>query len=143
MSLQSLIYVSSAKKAMSDDAIRHLLNQSRTNNLQSDITSMLLYRDGFFMQAIEGEGDKVDYLFDKIAMDDRHEDIVVVYKKPIKHRSMAFENLPMALDIIDEEGHDKVDGIKELDKDAKPVFFAHPMSQAEAMLADFRTELFF
>ena len=80
MSLQSLIYVSSAKKPcpmMPSDTYSTNQEQITCNPIS---TSMLLYRDGFFMQAIEGEGDKVDYLFDKIAMDDRHEDIVVVYK---------------------------------------------------------------
>lgn len=141
MSLCSLVYVSSAKKDLSENALKNMLGQWRESNKQSEISGMLLYRDGFFMQAIEGEEEKVDHLFDHISMDARHEDIVVVYKKPIKQR--AFQNLPMGLDKIDDAGDDWVDGTGDDARHCKPAFLAHPVSQSEAMLADFSVDLFF
>ncbi|MEQ1602178.1 MAG: BLUF domain-containing protein [Methylophilaceae bacterium] len=141
MSLCSLVYVSSARQDLSESMLKNMLGQWRESNEQSEITGMLLYRDGFFMQAIEGEEEKVDHLFDHISMDTRHEDIVVVYKKPIKQR--GFQNRPMGLDKIDDAGHDCVDGIGEDNRFSKPAFLVHPVSQSEAMLADFRVELFF
>ncbi len=59
---------------------------------------MLLYKDGNFMQALEGEGKVVRGLFKKIAKDPRHHDLEVLIEEELQQRqfadySMAFRNL--------------------------------------------------
>ena len=41
---------------------------------------MLLYRDGFFIQALEGELDAIENLYAIIAKYERYKDVILVYK---------------------------------------------------------------
>jgi len=94
----TIVYISSATQDFSEDDLVDLLNISRRNNILDDVTGMLLYRNGEFMQALEGEKCKVESLYKKISQDSRHNDIVVLARKDLVERvfknwSMGFENL--------------------------------------------------
>ena len=52
MSLNCLVYVSLANQEMSESHLEDLLKKARIKNETLNITGMLLYRDGFFMQAL-------------------------------------------------------------------------------------------
>ena len=49
------VYVSSAVDLFSDEELLKLLDVSRKNNQALDVTGMLLYKGGNFMQFLEGE----------------------------------------------------------------------------------------
>jgi hypothetical protein len=51
----SIVYVSSALKPFSKTDLLTLLEKSRENNTSLGISGMLLYKDGNFMQVLEGE----------------------------------------------------------------------------------------
>ncbi len=98
MSLYSLIYVSSAQVPFSKPELTTLLEIARRNNAAVGVTGMLLYKDGNFMQAIEGEEDALQKLHEKIQKDPRHGGMLTLLKKPIEERqfpdwTMAFRNL--------------------------------------------------
>lgn len=61
-----LIYVSSATAPFTEQQLEELLQESRRNNLSADITGMLLYREGKFMQTLEGPEVAVKKLGEKI-----------------------------------------------------------------------------
>lgn len=93
-----LVYYSSATRAFDDLALTELLIKSRGNNNVANVTGMLLYKDGNFMQILEGEEAVVHKLYQTIEQDSRHKDIVVVINEPVADRefsdwSMAFRNL--------------------------------------------------
>lgn len=67
-----LVYVSSAVRPFSRSDLEDLLATSRENNARAGITGMLLYKDGNFMQVLEGEEGAVRALYDKIGKDPRH-----------------------------------------------------------------------
>jgi hypothetical protein len=50
-----LVYVSSAVKPFLSSELVDLLSKSHVYNTEVGITGMLLYKDGNFMQTIEGE----------------------------------------------------------------------------------------
>lgn len=85
-----LIYVSSAVRLMEDDELIALLNQSRENNLSLNVTGMLLYKGGNFMQMLEGERDTVLNLYETIKKDDRHKDVTTIISNPIQKRNFEF-----------------------------------------------------
>src|SRR5262245_17373729 len=94
----SLIYVSSATRLLSEEELLNLLQLSRSNNEQIEITGMLLYKGGNFMQVIEGPEEAVTALYQKILQDPRHTGIMLLSKEPLKERqfpdwSMGFQNL--------------------------------------------------
>ncbi len=85
-SMLQLIYTSAATVAFSEDDLNALLFQSRKNNKASDITGMLLYDHGTFLQIIEGPDDAIKQLFSKIEKDDRHERIITISQRAIPKR---------------------------------------------------------
>jgi hypothetical protein len=91
-------YVSRASEAMTSEQLLELLMQCRRNNAKHDVTGMLLYGNGTFLQAIEGEEDVIDKLVETIDADPRHKDIRVLKRKSIPSRqysdwSMGFDNV--------------------------------------------------
>jgi Sensors of blue-light using FAD len=98
--LKSFVYISSAARLMTGPELLELLRQARENNERDQITGMLLYKDGNFMQAFEGEEDKVTRLHEKILVDSRHKNIITLLKEPLEERrfadwSMAFQNVDL------------------------------------------------
>jgi len=81
-----LIYTSVATVAFPEDDLNALLFKSRKNNKESDITGMLLYDNGTFLQIIEGPDDAIQQLFSKIEKDDRHERIITISQRSIPRR---------------------------------------------------------
>jgi hypothetical protein len=92
------VYVSSAVKAMSDRELADLLEVSRRKNLEADLTGLLLYLHGGFIQLLEGEKDDVLATVARIDQDPRHRGIIVLLEAECKKRdfadwSMGFQKL--------------------------------------------------
>ena len=62
----SLVYVSSATLPFSGEDLRALLATCRKNNTELGVTGMLLYKDGNFMQVLEGDEGTVRGLYARI-----------------------------------------------------------------------------
>lgn len=94
-----LIYVSSATKMMNDEELLFLLEQSRRKNLTLNITGLLLYAEGTFIQILEGGRAEVEDLFYKtIAVDPRHHLVTVTMtglepKRSFPDWSMGFKSM--------------------------------------------------
>ena len=93
-----LVYASAATRRLGDDDLLDLLRVSRRNNARTGITGLLLYKDGTFMQALEGEQRTVLDLYGTILRDDRHRTVVSLIRFAITERffpdwSMGFEQL--------------------------------------------------
>jgi hypothetical protein len=76
-----MVYVSSATELFSDTQLKSLLSKSRQSNTAHGITGMLLYKDGNFMQCLEGPKDLVLNLDAKIKSDPRHRGMLVLLKE--------------------------------------------------------------
>lgn len=90
-----IIYLSAAVKQLTVKEISSLLEKSRVNNLQKNITGLLLYIDGSFLQILEGEKKTVIELYEKIKQDCIHKRIICVFnnqteKRQFPHWSMGF-----------------------------------------------------
>ena len=89
MALIALIYVSSAVRSLTNSDIREILNTSRESNKKKDITGILLFKDGNFMQVQEGESSIVDELHLNISRDPRHTGVITLLRTPILIRSFG------------------------------------------------------
>lgn len=87
--LISLIYGSTATNDMTDHDLLELLNTSEANNSSLGVTGMLLYRDGNFLQVLEGEEEVVNSLYQRIATDPRHRSVMTIFKRSIPKREFA------------------------------------------------------
>ena len=96
--MRYLVYVSSAVELFSPEDLLRLLETSRRNNERDDITGMLLYKDGNFMQALEGERHTMEALHARIQRDARHRGLTTLLQGELRARafpgwSMAFRDL--------------------------------------------------
>ena len=94
----SLIYVSTSVKLLNDEELLDILKASRENNSSKDVTGLLLYKGGNFMQVLEGPDEAVEALYEKIKTDPRHKDVNVLSREQVSARQfpaweMAFQNL--------------------------------------------------
>lgn len=93
-----LIYGSTSSKMMSSEELIELLHTSEHNNAKIGVTGMLLYKDGNFLQVLEGRKEVVLPLYDKITRDERHHSVLTIATRSIKRRnfehwSMGFVNI--------------------------------------------------
>jgi Sensors of blue-light using FAD len=98
MPLIHLVYVSSATVPFTQAALLALLEISRRKNESVGLSGMLLFRDGNFMQVLEGEEAVVNNAYARISKDPRHEGLITMLNGPITERnfadwSMGFRNL--------------------------------------------------
>ncbi|MBF6057043.1 MULTISPECIES: BLUF domain-containing protein [Thiomicrorhabdus] len=84
-----LIYISSSKQVLPQSEIDGILQSSRRNNGEMDVSGMLLYADNTFFQVLEGELSKVEALYDKISADPRHLRVMKLIQEPIEERDFA------------------------------------------------------
>lgn len=85
----SLIYVSAATRLLNEEQLAVLLAQAREKNARLGVTGLLLYKDGDFMQVLEGEAEVVDRLMETIRRDPRHHDVIRILEQPIEKRSFG------------------------------------------------------
>jgi hypothetical protein len=96
--LYHLVYTSTATKPFSKAELVELLKGSVRRNIRSGITGLLLYQDGTFMQALEGEKEVLTDLFEKISHDRCHHHIIRLIQGPVEERNfpnsaMSFRDL--------------------------------------------------
>lgn len=70
--IHQLAYVSSATALFRTTDLVSMLNQARVLNARDDLTGLLLYRDGAFLQVLEGDRARVQKTYERIAADPRH-----------------------------------------------------------------------
>jgi len=83
---------------MSEDELLFLLEQSRARNERQNVTGMLLYGGGNFIQVLEGSEKDVDEIYKAIKGDERNKGNIVIEKSEITERtfpdwSMGFKHL--------------------------------------------------
>jgi hypothetical protein len=104
-------YVSHVSEPLSGEQLLALLLQCRTNNAEQDITGMLIYGNGTFLQTIEGNEDVIDPLMEEISKDGRHQDIRLLIRRPIDSRQYADWNMGFAQ--VTDEALKDVEGLKD------------------------------
>ena len=90
-----LVYVSHAVEDISYTDIRDILEVSRKHNAKENITGVLVFREGYFLQVLEGNKDAILPLVDRIRDDDRNFKLKVLVETESENRifgewSMAF-----------------------------------------------------
>ena len=97
--VHSLVYVSASDRRLTGVDLQRLLEQSRRHNGAHQLTGLLLYRAGTFLQFLEGGEADVEDLFSSIEVDERHHDVVLVRRATRPHRQ--FSSWTMAYGDVD------------------------------------------
>lgn len=138
--LYSLVYVSSATNLFHEEDLRELLERSRKNNDSLGITGMLLYKDGNFIQAVEGPKTNVLMLEETITADERHRNLSVLLRETVTERSfpgwsMGFRNsVPLTVEEL--PGYSLM-----LGRRSAPQEFRKQPTRAQKLLLTFRDHM--
>ena len=89
--LVRLMYASRTAAAVDHDALLGILRQCKDNNPAQGVTGLLCHcsNSGIFMQALEGGRAAVNALYNRIAQDPRHSDLLLLSYQEITERHFA------------------------------------------------------
>ncbi len=73
-----LLYLSNAKPELKQVELDKILEVSRKNNPSRDITGLLVFANGVFIQVLEGPSTEVTNLFETICDDTRHQEVAML-----------------------------------------------------------------
>ncbi|MDE3066856.1 MAG: BLUF domain-containing protein [Verrucomicrobiota bacterium] len=135
--LFQVAYISTASDFFDKRALREILRESNGRNAEAGVTGMLLYKNGHFMQVLEGAEDAVKATFQRIQRDPRHHGIIVLLEGPVEQRH--FQTWSMAFRDLDLPDHQDVPGYSEfLNTPLTGVEFAGDPSRCEKLLLLFK-----
>ena len=106
-----MAYISTASKLFDSAELRDMLNEANVRNKEAGITGMLLYKEGQFMQVLEGEAEAVTATFSRISKDPRHHGIMILVKGSVQER--RFPEWSMAFCDLNLPDHQEVPGFSE------------------------------
>jgi hypothetical protein len=87
--LVRLMYASRAAEGLKPEAVNAILKKSTTNNPALGVTGVLCFSGAVFLQVLEGGRSQVSRLYNRIAQDPRHSDVVLLGYEEIDERSFA------------------------------------------------------
>ena len=132
--MHMIAYVSTAHILLKDDDLDSLLSKSRHNNLEHDITGLLLYKDGTFIQVIEGAESNIRRLYNNIQRDRLHHSVTTLLDEPIMER--IFPNWQMGYARL--RSFPDVQGFTRVLEDAVALAeFSEDTTDAKRLLASF------
>ena len=76
-----------------DDVLADIVKRSKINNLEFDITGLLFYHNGRFIQVLEGDRDSLEGLMSILEKDVRHQNIQRIVDQTIKKRAFKEWNM--------------------------------------------------
>ena len=104
----SLTFFSTAVQDLTVGQLTQLLATCRSWNRKFDLTGMMLYAGGHFVQTIEGPDEDVLAMYERIRHDPRHRDVFESLREPIAVR--AFPDWSMGFDLVLDRQLDSVPG---------------------------------
>ncbi|KAJ3149842.1 hypothetical protein HDU86_006798 [Geranomyces michiganensis] len=107
--IRQLVYLSQAVSSSPQD-LASILKSARHRNERDQISGILLYNNGQFMQCLEGDPEKVGAVYKDISRDKRHDHLAILLDHKIERRDfdawlMAFKDLSLDREFSD---HDDV-----------------------------------
>lgn len=88
-----LVYTSQSRNPIDDELVNSILQASKKNNPEKDITGFLTARGDYLLQLLEGPEDAVKALYQHISKDTRHHRITLQGSAVIEKRLTANWNM--------------------------------------------------
>jgi hypothetical protein len=98
MELAYLIYKSTPKDSLTEKDLVEIAEQSKDNNIDNDLTGLLIYGSNEFVQILEGPEQAIETLYTKLLADKRHSNVTLVNRGMLERRyfptwSMGFRSV--------------------------------------------------
>ena len=72
-----------------NDVLDGILNTSRSNNTECEVTGSLIFHSDLYLQLLEGPSEAIDELYQKILADSRHTEITKLRDENTERRLFA------------------------------------------------------
>lgn len=102
-----LIYLSQPTEYLNKSELINMLTKAQINNIDHDISGILIIKDKSIFQLLEGNKDTVLALYEKIKNDKRHKTPLIIFEGFSSYRSIPF--LGMALTLNQSDDHLEID----------------------------------
>lgn len=89
MSLTRLIYASTISDTFTVDDIKPIMESAKKNNPDAGLTGLLYFNRRYFLQCIEGSRTEINRTYNKILLDNRHKDLMILSYQEIVERQFA------------------------------------------------------
>ena len=133
-----LSYVSVASCPMDTEQLLNILSSCLSYNTSHSITGLLLYGNGIFLQALEGEEDLVLSLYSKIEKDERHRDVKLLHNKKILER--RYSEWSMGFQRLSDDDLKAIDGLRDSETNSfNEQFASHGMETCKFVLENYAT----
>jgi hypothetical protein len=132
--LLQLVYVSAAATEFDDLSLERLLEKARATNSELGVTGVLLYKDRTFFQVLEGEPSTVVSLYDKIAKDHRHGNVLTLASERVKERNFG----QWSMGYIRSQSVEELDGFVDYFADRTFLDLAGDSKRLDYILTSFR-----
>jgi len=109
-----LIYSSMASPEIQESDLKDIIEVAEKNNRDDEITGMLIFHDGTFIQMLEGAKEKVIASFEKIRDDHRHSAVIKLFEGETDKRH--FPDWKMALEVVHPEDFEKIRAYKSIEE---------------------------
>ncbi|QXV65481.1 BLUF domain-containing protein [Mucilaginibacter sp. 21P] len=119
--MKTIVYISKSAYPMHENQLLDILHSSRIHNAAVNISGVLLYSEGTFIQLLEGRDKIIDALYKRIQADERHTNVITLVNQTTDEKS--FEQWLMGFAVTDANKTEKLVGylksLNELDLDNK------------------------
>jgi hypothetical protein len=109
-----LVYISYEARPMQEEDLLDILNESRLNNKKYNVTGMLVYLHGKFIQVLEGEYNEVSTIYEGIVKDPRHRKVTTVLEGNTAQR--IFKDWSMGFKKLSHQQFEQLSGFKDPDE---------------------------
>ena len=134
--LIQIVYVSISPHDLTEDDLADLLIEIRKKNEKLNVTGLLLYHDGAFIQVLEGEKSIIDDLYKRLKKDKRHHTLIVLSEEYIDQRS--FPDWSMGYEKIKKDQTSSLEGYSTfIDEDDREKFLQHCSREVVQLLNSF------
>ncbi len=96
--IKTICYISDSNLDNSFSDLKELFRKAKINNAKNQITGVLIHKSNNFLQVLEGDHKTVDTLFNRIRLDDRHQNIFKILETTIEER--FFEEYKFGFTVI-------------------------------------------
>jgi hypothetical protein len=83
------MYASRAADSVNQNELVAILKKSKANNAEVGVTGVLCFSAGIFLQVLEGGRMQVSALYNRIANDPRHRDVMLLSYEEVDERRFA------------------------------------------------------
>lgn len=87
--MRRILYISSSRHADPTEDVTAFIEGARARNAANDVTGVLIFAEGTYMQLLEGPSQAVEATMERVTADQRHKGVIVLMDRQVESRLFA------------------------------------------------------